>query len=187
MTSSLPPVPLHQCPSPSPMAPIPSLGPLFPCHLCDPKRYDAQPSSVPSDPSCLRMTLGGLPSPHPPTVSLSVLIRLQVENQSSSFRLLRICKTWNRHLLNRSCSTLGFGLRGLSAAGSRNVRAGKGLGDTLPTPPFHRDTQELREVKGLAQGHTACQWLGQRPLTAPQVPVPTPPPPVSKEIEPLKV
>ena len=42
-------------------------------------------------------------------------------------------------------------------------------------------------MKGLAQGHTACQWLGQRPLTAPQVPVPTPPPPVSKEIEPLKV
>ena len=42
-------------------------------------------------------------------------------------------------------------------------------------------------MKGLAQGHTACQSLGQRLLTAPQVPVPTPPLPVSKDIKLLKV
>ena len=42
-------------------------------------------------------------------------------------------------------------------------------------------------MKGLAQGHTACQSLVQRLLSAPQVPVPTLPPLLSKDIKPLKV
>lgn len=62
-----------------------------------------------------------------------------------------------------SSSVLGFSLPGLPAARSQNVRARRGLGDSLPVPPWetppYTPRKELREVKGLAQGHTARWWL----------------------------